>query len=121
MNILFIGDIVGRPGREAVKALLPGLQKEFALDFIIANTENAAGGSGITPGVADELLGAGIDTFTSGDHIFKKRDVLSIINEQPRLLRPANFPLATPGRGAGVFKTKNGIDILVVNIIGRVS
>jgi metallophosphoesterase (TIGR00282 family) len=120
MNILFIGDIVGRPGREAVKALLPGLKKEFTLDFIIANTENAAGGSGITPGVAEELAGLGIDAFTSGDHIFKKRDVLSIINEEPKLLRPANFPLASPGRGTGVFKTKQGQEITLINIIGRV-
>lgn len=120
MNILFIGDIVGRPGREAIKVLLPGLKKEFRLDFVIANTENAAGGSGITPGVADELAGFGIDAFTSGDHIFKKRDVLLIINEEPRLLRPANFPLSSPGRGAGVFKTKDGKEITLINIIGRV-
>jgi len=120
MNVLFIGDIVGRPGREVVKFLLPGLKKEFALDLVIANTENAAGGSGITPGVAVELAGFGIDAFTSGDHIFKKRDVLSIINEEPRLLRPANFPSTSPGRGAGEFKTKDGRDVLLINIIGRV-
>ena len=105
MNILFIGDIVGRPGRETVKVLLPNLKKEYAPDFVIANVENAAGGSGITPGVANELASFGIDAFTSGDHIFKKREVLSIINEEPRLIRPANFPLASPGRGVGFFKT----------------
>jgi len=120
MKILFIGDIVGRPGRETVKALLPSLKEEFALDFIIANVENAAGGSGITPKVADELFGYGIDAFTSGDHIFKKRDVLSIINDEPRLLRPANFPSVSPGRGAGIFKTKSGDPILLINLLGRV-
>lgn len=120
MNILFIGDIVGKPGRETVKALLPGLKKEFSLDFVIANVENAAGGSGITPKVADELFGYGIEAFTSGDHIFKKRDVLSFINEEPRLLRPANFPSISPGRGAGIFKTKSADEILLINILGRV-
>jgi len=120
MNILFIGDIVGSPGRKVVKLLLPGLKKELALDFVIANVENAAGGSGITPAVVAELISFGIDAFTSGDHIFKKREALSIINEEPRLLRPANFPLASPGRGAGLFKTGSGESILLINILGRV-
>jgi len=120
MNILFIGDIVGRPGRETVKILLPELKKEFSADFVIANVENAAGGSGITPAVAREVASFGIDAFTSGDHIFKKRDVLSMINEEPRLLRPANFPSASPGRGAGLFRTKSGEPIVLINILGRV-
>ncbi|MBL7081701.1 MAG: TIGR00282 family metallophosphoesterase [Candidatus Omnitrophica bacterium] len=120
MNILFIGDIVGRPGRETVKGLLPSLKKEFALDFVIANVENAAGGSGITLATANELFSYGIDVFTSGDHIFKKREALSIINEEPRLLRPANFPLATPGRGAGQFITKTGGSVVLINLLGRV-
>lgn len=120
MRILFIGDIVGRPGREIVKILLPELKREFGFDFVIANVENAAGGSGITPKVADELFGYGIDAFTSGDHIFKKRDALLIINDEPRLLRPANFPSVSPGRGAGIFKTKSGEAILLINLLGRV-
>jgi len=120
MNILFIGDIVGRPGREIVKALLPNLKNEFLLDFVIANVENAAGGSGITPAVAGELAGYGIDAFTSGDHIFKKREVLSIINEESRLLRPANFPASSPGRGAGLYRTKTGIPLVLINLLGRV-
>jgi hypothetical protein len=120
MNILFIGDIVGRPGRETVRFLLPDLKKELAIDFVIANVENVAGGSGITPGVVGELLSLGIDAFTSGDHIFKKKDVLSIINEEERLLRPANFPSATPGRGAGIFKTKAKQPLVLINILGRV-
>jgi metallophosphoesterase (TIGR00282 family) len=120
MNILFIGDIVGRPGREAVKAILPSLKKEFMLDFVVANIENAAGGSGITPAVASELFSFGIGAFTSGDHIFKKREAFSIINEEPRLLRPANFPLVSPGRGAGEFITKKGQPLFLINLLGRV-
>jgi len=120
MNILFIGDIVGSSGRAIIKALLVGLKKEFALDFVIANIENAAGGSGITPAVASELFNYGIDAFTSGDHIFKKRDILLIINEEPRLLRPANFPLSTPGKGVGQFITKTGQSLVLINLLGRV-
>lgn len=120
MNILFIGDIVGKPGREAVRVLLPGLKQEFSLDFVIANVENAAGGSGVTPGVLAELRGYGIDAFTSGDHIFKKREVFSIIDEELRLLRPANFPPGVPGQGARIFKTGNSGEILLINLLGRV-
>lgn len=120
MNILFIGDIVGLPGREAVKKLLPVLKKEFRLDFVIANAENAAGGSGITPRVAAELFDSGISVLTSGDHIWKKREILEIINDESRLLRPINFPQGAPGRGSGVFKTNDGQKIAVVNVQGRV-
>ena len=120
MNILFIGDIVGNPGREALKKLLPDLKKEFALDFVIANAENSAGGSGITPKVAEELFSSGADVLTSGDHIWKKRDVFEIINEDERILRPLNFPSGAPGRGACVYKTKSGKKIGVINVNGRV-
>lgn len=120
MNILFIGDIVGSPGREAVEKLLPGLKKEFNLDFVIANAENAAGGSGITPGVAKELFNLGIDVLTSGDHIWKKREIFQIINEDERILRPLNFPSGVPGRGWQVFKTKEGFSVGVINVQGRV-
>lgn len=120
MNILFIGDIVGAPGREAVKKLLPGLKKELELDFIIANAENAAGGSGITASVAEELFTAGLNVLTSGDHIWKKRDIFEIICKEERILRPVNFPSAAPGRGEGLFKAKNGLEIGVINVQGRV-
>jgi hypothetical protein len=120
MKILFIGDIVGSPGREAIHQLIPGLIKEYALDFVIANAENAAGGSGITPKVAQELFSFGCDVLTSGDHIWKKRDVFEIINEEERILRPVNFPSGAPGRGACVYKTKSGKKIGVINVNGRV-
>jgi metallophosphoesterase (TIGR00282 family) len=120
MNILFIGDIVGSPGREAVKKLLPELSKEYKLDFIIANAENAAGGSGITPGVADELFDSGVNVITSGDHIWKKREIFELIAKEERILRPINFPANAPGSGCGVFKTKKGINVGVINAQGRV-
>ncbi len=120
MKILFIGDIVGSPGREAVQKLLPELQKEYHLDFVIANAENAAGGSGITPGVAEELFETGINILTSGDHIWKKREVFEIIDQEERILRPLNFPGGVAGRGFGLFKTKSGLKIGVVNVNGRV-
>lgn len=120
MKILFIGDIVGSPGRQAIKELLPGLQKEFCLDFVIANAENAAGGSGITASVAQELFAAGVDVLTSGDHIWKKREILELINQEERILRPVNFPAGAPGRGFGVFKTKSGFRVGVINTQGRV-
>lgn len=120
MNILFIGDIVGSPGREAIKRALPGLKKEYNLDFILANAENAAGGSGITPRVIEELLGLGIDALTSGDHIWKKREILQIIDKEERILRPLNFPQGAPGRGFGVFKTRAGFNVGIINVLGRV-
>ena len=120
MNILFIGDVVGKPGREAIKKLLPGLKKEYKLQFVIANAENAAGGSGITEPVAEELFAAGVDCLTSGDHIWKKREIFEYIIREERILRPANFPAGAPGHGAAVFKTKEGIKVGVVNVNGRV-
>lgn len=120
MNILFIGDIVGAPGRQAIKQLLPGLVKEFRLDFVVANAENAAGGSGITNKVAEELFGYGIDVLTSGDHIWKKREIFEIINQEERILRPLNFPSGAPGRGFNVYTTKKGAKVGVINVNGRV-
>ncbi|MDD2689212.1 MAG: TIGR00282 family metallophosphoesterase [Candidatus Omnitrophica bacterium] len=120
MNILFIGDIVGSPGREAIKILLPQLQKEYNLDFVIANAENAAGGSGITLKIAQELFDCGVNVLTSGDHIWKKREVFDFINQEENILRPLNFPNGAPGRGFGLFNLKNGLKIGVVNVNGRV-
>ncbi len=120
MKILFIGDIVGSPGRDAIKNLLPELKKEYNLQFVIANAENAAGGSGITPQVAEELFSSGVDVLTSGDHIWKKREIFEIIDRDERILRPINFPSGAPGRGFAIFKTKEGFKVGVVNVNGRV-
>ena len=120
MKILFIGYIVCSPGREAVKKLLPELKKEYNLQFVIANAENAAGGSGITQRVAGEIFDSGVDVMTSGDHIWKKREIFEFINQEERLLRPINFPAGAPGRGSAIFKTKDGLKVGVINVNGRV-
>lgn len=120
MNILFIGDIVGSPGRRAISALLSGLKEEYSLDFVIANAENASGGSGIIPRVAEELFGSGVDVLTSGDHIWKRKEIFELIGREKRILRPLNFPASSPGRGSNIFKTKEGKKIGVINVNGRV-
>ena len=120
MKILFIGDIVGAPGREAIKKLVAPLKQDLQIDFVIANAENASGGSGITTKVASELFAAGADVLTSGDHIWKKPEIFELINQEERILRPLNFPSGAPGRGAGVFKAKNGTKVGVLNVNGRV-
>ncbi len=120
MKILFIGDIVGSPGRIAVNKLLPKLKAELALDFVIANAENASGGSGITQKVAEELFDSGVNVLTSGDHIWKKKEIFELINQEERILRPLNYPSGAPGRGSSIFKTKSGAKIGVVNVNGRV-
>lgn len=120
MKILFIGDIVGKPGRQIVAALLPKLKAEFQLDFVVANAENAAGGSGITSPVADELFKCGIDLLTSGDHIWKKKEILEIIDKTRRILRPANYPETTPGVGSCTLESRSGVTVGVINLVGRV-
>lgn len=120
MKILFIGDIVGSPGREAVNKLLPKLKAEHSLDFVIANAENSSGGSGITQKVAEELFNSGVNVLTSGDHIWKKKEIFELINQEERILRPLNYPAGAPGRGSSIFKTKSGEKIGVINVNGRV-
>ncbi len=120
MKILFIGDIVGSPGRMAVKELMPPLVKNKKIDFVIANAENAAGGSGITPDIAEELLGYGVDVLTSGDHIWKKKELYDLLNTDKRILRPANYPAGSPGSGATIVKSRDGIKVGVINLLGRV-
>lgn len=120
MRILFIGDIAGKPGREAVRVLLPALVKKYRIEASIANAENAAGGSGITPKIAEELFGYGLDMLTSGDHIWKRKEVLEIVDSDMRILRPENYPAGSPGRGYGVIKTKRGRSVGVINLEGRV-
>lgn len=120
MRILFLGDVVGRSGRVAVSDQLPGLRERYRLDFVVVNGENAAGGFGITEPIHIELLDAGADVVTTGNHAFDQREALVFIERQECLLRPINFPPGTPGKGAGMFKAKNGADVLVINAQGRV-
>src|SRR5271169_1319886 len=120
MRLLFIGDVVGRAGRTAVLAQLPRLRELYRLDCVIVNGENAAGGVGITESICDELIEAGADAVTLGNHAWDQREALIFIGRQQRLLRPANWPSGTPGRGATVIETRSGARVLVVNLIGRV-
>jgi len=121
MKILFIGDVVGSPGRRAIKALLPKLQKEYGLDFTVVNAENAAGGSGITSQVAEELFACGVDVLTSGDHIWKKKEIFELLSAETRILRPANYPSGSPGSGYAAYKTRLAKHTVgVVNVNGRV-
>jgi metallophosphoesterase (TIGR00282 family) len=120
LNILFLGDIVGKPGRHAVAALLPRLIHREHLAFVVANCENVAGGAGVDAGSVRELLNAGVDVLTSGNHIWRRREMLEFIQGEPRLLRPANFPPGTPGAGWTSMTTPDGVSVAVVNLIGRV-
>jgi metallophosphoesterase (TIGR00282 family) len=120
MRLLFIGDIVGKSGRRVVADLLPGLRARWALDCVVINAENSAGGFGITETILEDLLDAGADAVTLGNHAFDQKDALVFINRQPRLVRPLNFPKGTPGRGAALVRLKNGADVLVINAMGRV-
>ena len=120
MRFLFLGDVVGRSGRKAIVEHLPGLRKRYSLDFVVVNGENAAGGFGITEAIVGELLDAGADAVTLGNHAFDQKETLVYIERQPRLIRPLNFPKGTPGRGAGLFKARNGAEVLVLNAMGRV-
>jgi 2',3'-cyclic-nucleotide 2'-phosphodiesterase len=122
VNILFIGDIVGEPGRKAVKTLLPQLRERLAVDFVIANGENSAGGSGITPKTAEEIFSAGVDAMTSGDHLWDQKEVMTLLAEEKRFLRPMNYPPGVPGRGAGIFEVNNSQfqdAVAVMNFQGR--
>ena len=120
MRILFLGDLVGRSGRTAVIDALPRLREHYRLDFVVVNGENAAGGFGISEAILIELIDAGADVVTTGNHVFDQRETLIFIERYDRLLRPINYPAGTPGKGAGLFKAKNGADVLVINAMGRV-
>ncbi|MDD5004918.1 MAG: TIGR00282 family metallophosphoesterase [Candidatus Omnitrophica bacterium] len=120
MKILFIGDVVGSPGRDAVRQILPRIKKDKAVDFVIANAENSAGGTGITSRVANDLFNSGCDVLTSGDHIWRREEVLEVLKSNPRLLRPLNLPSSSVGRGYNVYKTESNIAVGVVCLLGRV-
>ena len=120
MKILMIGDIVGRPGRVVVEREVIRLREELALDAVIANCENAAGGAGITPAIAEELFRAGVDVLTSGNHVWKKREAFELLKLDHRVVRPANYPAEAPGTGSTVVETLSGQKIGVLNVMGRV-
>jgi 2',3'-cyclic-nucleotide 2'-phosphodiesterase len=120
MKILFIGDIVGKPGRRAVRELLPGIVEESRIDFVIANCENSAAGFGVTADIVEELYEAHIDVLTSGNHIWDKKEVLEFVDEYETLIRPANYPEGAPGQGSVVVSTPGGIAVGVLNLAGRV-
>jgi len=119
LNVLFIGDVVGNPGRRAIKELLPELKREYSIDFCIANGENAAGGSGITYVVAQELYKSGIDAITMGNHVWSKKEIFSFIESDTKIIRPANYPEGLPGKGSAVISNNNG-KIGIINLMGRI-
>jgi 2',3'-cyclic-nucleotide 2'-phosphodiesterase len=125
VKLLFIGDIVGEPGRRAVKALVPILRAQHRLDFVVANGENSAGGSGITPRTAEEIFSAGVDAITSGDHLWDQKEVMELLANEKRFVRPLNYPAGTPGQGSAVFRVelqsteRPAFSIAVLNLQGR--
>jgi metallophosphoesterase (TIGR00282 family) len=119
-TLLFIGDIVGRPGRELVRRAVPLLVAQHQIDLVIANVENAAAGFGVTPDIADDLLSYGVQVMTGGNHTWDKKEIVPYFADQPCLLRPANMPAGTPGRGAFVARATNGAAVAVINAMGRV-
>lgn len=120
MRILFLGDVVGRTGRDVVMTRLPGLVSDWALDLVVVNGENAAGGFGITEAIYEEIRAAGADAVTLGNHAFDQREALVFIERADALVRPMNYPPGTPGRGAALVETRRGGTALVVNVMGRV-
>jgi len=119
VKLLFIADIVGQPGRRAVKELVPRLRRLHGLDLVVANGENAAGGSGITPKTAEEIFSSGVDIMTSGDHLWDQKEVLELLRNEARFVRPANYPPDTPGKGSTLFETPGGPCAAVLNLQGR--
>jgi metallophosphoesterase (TIGR00282 family) len=115
LRILAIGDIIGKPGRTAVKEILPGLRYKHNIDLVVGNGENAAGGLGLTPGTAEELFDSGIDVITSGNHIWAQKEIIPYLDNEPAILRPLNYPPTNPGRGYLLKK-----NVLIVNLVGRV-
>jgi hypothetical protein len=119
VRILFLADVMGRPGRSALASLLPALIGYHRADFAIVNCENAAAGYGVTPATAEEILDAGAHCLTSGNHIWAQKEALPMLSQEPRLLRPANYPPGVPGRGAAIYRDGDGVPILVINLQGR--
>jgi metallophosphoesterase (TIGR00282 family) len=120
VNLLFIGDIFGKIGRDLVKAAVPRLVERYEIDLVIANAENSAGGFGVTRETGEEILKAGVDVMTSGNHVWDKKEALSYIALEPRLLRPFNYPAGVPGAGSYVARTDHGEEVAILNLMGRV-
>jgi metallophosphoesterase (TIGR00282 family) len=120
MRLLFIGDVLGKPGRDVIAAELPRLRDALKLDFTVINGENLAGGFGVTRSVANEMFALGVDCITTGNHWLDQKEILSFINDEDRILRPCNLPAGTPGKGANLYQARNGAHVLVVNPLGRV-
>lgn len=120
MRLLLIGDVVGKPGRQILVRAVPGLKIAEQLDFVVANAENAAGGSGLTPEVFHELLAGGVDCITMGDHVYRRREIFAVLERDERIVRPANYPGEAPGRTFTVLQTKGQVRVAVFNLLGRV-
>jgi len=120
MKLIIIGDIVGKPGRKVLTSTLKRLKEKHETEFVVANVENAAEGAGLVPKVGDEILAAGVDVMTSGNHIFDKKEVIQYIENQPHLLRPANYAPDAPGRGLWLGSTDSGTQVAVINVQGRI-
>jgi metallophosphoesterase (TIGR00282 family) len=120
MKLLFVGDIVGKPGRQFLRRAVPRLVRRHRIDLVIANVENAASGFGVTRETAEEILAAGVDVMTTGNHVWDKKEALEYIEQEPRLLRPLNYPAAAPGRGSAVLATRSGARVAIINAMGRV-
>jgi metallophosphoesterase (TIGR00282 family) len=119
MRLLFIADIVGQPGRRAVMELVPRLRREHRLDLVVANGENSAGGSGITAGTAGEIFSAGVDVITSGDHLWDQKEVIELLEHEPRFVRPLNYPPGVPGQGSTLFEAEGLPPVGILNLQGR--
>jgi metallophosphoesterase (TIGR00282 family) len=121
MNVLIVGDVVGSPGRSILRKALPVVRKRYDVEYVIANVENAAGGFGVTKDICDEILDAGVDCLTSGNHIWDKKEILSVVDLIPQLLRPLNYPSGQPGRGSHVGRSRpSGAPVATLNLSGRV-
>ena len=119
VKLLFIADIVGQPGRRAVKELLPGLKRQHLVDVVVANGENSAGGSGITTGTAAEIFAAGVDVITSGDHLWDQKEVMELLLNESRFVRPINYPPGTPGKGSFILQREGLPKVAILNLQGR--
>ena len=120
MRLLLIGDIVGKPGRQIVVRAVRGLARERNIDLVVANAENCAGGSGLTPANYQELIGAGVDCITLGDHIYRRREINTILDSRDNIVKPANFPPTAPGKDFAIVRAHNGVNVAVISLLGRV-